>query len=256
MPKLIELFAVTPHALWILTIIFGRIFGIMLIFPLFSSNRFTSILKATMAWTLAGIIYPFVVIKYPLAADFSAAQGVILTIKELFVGFLVGYILSVPFWLIESIGNFIDTQRGGQIGAIMNQLTKNNSSIIGKFFTIAFITYFISINGMIFTFNTIFSSYQILNPFEIFAINKYISTNQLINIFSEYFMLVVLLSFPVLISCLLIDLILGVISSFVPQMNITIMSVGLKTPVAIFITILYISSLFHYISSKFSAIIN
>ena len=37
-------------------------------------------------------------------------------VKEVVVGFLIGFFSAVPFWVAENVGNFIDNQRGATMG--------------------------------------------------------------------------------------------------------------------------------------------
>jgi len=49
---------------------------------------------------------------------------------------------------------------------------------------------------------------------------------------------------------LLIDLLLGLISSFIPQINVTVMSMPIKSSVAILLLSLFLGVLFHNVFTK------
>ena len=61
----------------------------------------------------------------------------------------------------------------------------------------------------------------------------------------------VVLVLPPLFCMFLLDLVLGLVSSFIPQMNVTILAMGLKTVIALLIMLFYIGVLYHVILSKF-----
>ena len=49
----------------------------------------------------------------------------------------------------------------------------------------------------------------------------------------------------------LIEIILGLISSFIPQLNVTVISMPLKSAVALFALVFYLSTFLHQIMNKF-----
>lgn len=49
--------------------------------------------------------------------DHSAIMLSALVFKELALGFLLGVLLAMPFWMFESVGALLDNQRGALAGA-------------------------------------------------------------------------------------------------------------------------------------------
>ena len=90
----------------------ARPLGITLVLPVFTRTELGALLRASVA---VGLALPLM--GHPRTTSFPArshdspgaarAQG-------LFVGLLIGFLLGVPFWSIQAVGELIDTQRGSR----------------------------------------------------------------------------------------------------------------------------------------------
>ena len=58
---------------------------------------------------------------------------------------------------------------------------------------------------------------------------------------------------PIIVALLLIDLILSLINSFIPQLNVTVLSMPIKSITALLILCICIGDVFHNVFSKFLA---
>jgi len=226
----------------------ARFFGILYIFPLFSKSYMTSMLKILLSLTFALIVFP----AYThLNMNQSMIFNIFYMVKEFVLGVMIGYIVSIPLWVIEAAGNLIDTQRGEQMGALISNSTGNPSSSIGKLVLQAFIVYFISINGLLFVLEFAYRSFTV---FPIDSVLPLISEKFAVNyidLFKSFFMWSVILALPVVILMFVVELILGLISSFLPQTNVTVLSMPIKSSVGIFVLIIYIGVLFQSNFSHF-----
>lgn len=235
--------------LWLWFFAFARFIGVMNIMPVFNSSLTTKLLKANFAIMLAVIVYPLY--KDINIENNSIFLNCILVASNFLYGLLIGYFLSFPIWLIESCGNIIDMQRGEQMGAIVNQLTNNPASSIASLLVKAFIAYFVVNNGLLFTFDLLFKTFSVIHVNDFLPLIDAQHVSSYINIFASYFYWVVVLIVPIIISMLLIDLILGLVSAFIPQMNVTILSMPIKSGLALALMSVYIGYMFHEVFVKF-----
>lgn len=226
----------------------ARFFGIFLIFPLFSKTYMTSMLKIMLSLAFALILFP----AYSnLVVSPNLMINVFFIAKEVFVGMMVGYIVSIPIWVIEAVGNLIDAQRGEQMGSMVSNSTGNPTSSIGKLVLQAFIVYFISINGLFFVLEFAYKSFTVFPIDSVLPLLSEKVAYSYIDLFKSFFMWSVILALPVVIMMFLVELILGLISSFLPQTNVTVLSMPIKSSVGIFVLIVYLSVLFQSNFSHF-----
>lgn len=233
--------------LWTFFFVAARFLGAMTICPLFNDAFVTKMLKVLLAAMFAAIVFPRY-IDAAVASNNFMYLGMLLT-KEFLLGVILGYLFSIPIWLIENIGNLIDTQRGEQFGAVVNPLTKNPASSISKLLLQGFIAYLASIGGLLFLIKFLMLSFVNWPPSQFsFASSHYAV---LIQVFCDYFYSLVVLSLPVLLPMYLLELILGIFSSFIPQLNVTVIAMPLKSLLAMVILVIYVGSLYHFVIARF-----
>lgn len=225
---------------WLITAV--RFYGVILVCPLFASNYFSHFLKIILALLFGSIVSPYFI-------KTNLSTGVLIKLiylgKELCFGAVLGYFLGFPFWLIEACGNLIDLQRGEQFGAIINKLTNNLDSTFGRFLLQGFLTYFAGANGFLFFCQIVFKSYKFL-PIDHFLPNSSNWADSSIEVFTAYCYWVVVLSLPVLVLLLIIDLVMGLIGAFLPGLNITVLSMPIKSMIASGMMVLYLAVLYHH----------
>ena len=229
--------------LWVYIMCFARILGTMLIFPIFNSAYINKTLKTLLALLFASIITPYELQQISLVDNLFVNLS--LVVKEFILGAGLSYLLSFPFWMIENCGNLIDIQRGEQFGANFDPTMQHPSSSIAKLILRAFIVYFIGMNGLLFFTEFIFNSFQLI------PIDKFIPTlpimnhNYYISFFTNYFKQMVMLSLPVIFTMFIFEIILGLISSFIPQLNVTILAMPIKSAIALLFLTFYLAYILH-----------
>lgn len=245
-----KLYSQIGNLLWLGLLVFGRFLGAMSLFVLFA-KRVPMFIKAVIAWIMTILVLPYFI---NVNLSDNDCLNLFLLVKEIAYGALIGYLLSFPIWLIEAAGNIIDIQRGEQFGAIVNQMTQNPESSIAKLLTNTFIAYFVFANGLLYMIDFI------LNSFTIIGITDFLpripSLVNYVNLVNSFFYWAIILALPVIVVMFLMDIILGLISSFIPQMNVTIMSMPLKSGVALFFMIFYLSFMLQQILSKFLILVH
>jgi type III secretion protein T len=236
------------YSLWPLLLIFGRIIGAMVICPLFSSAFLSTFLRNSLALLLAALIYPVYALN---TSDLTIVKGCLLLFSNVCYGALIGYFLALPIWLIESCGSLIDLERGEQLGAVINQITGTPSSSVGKLLARAFITYLVINNGLLFFLDTLYNSFTVVAPYQWLPNIDLTQWGKYLNSISAYVFWVAILVLPLLVLMLLIDFILGLISSFIPQLNVTIIAMPLKSIAVLLILSIYIGYMFHNVFAHY-----
>ncbi len=236
------------NLLWVIALIAARFYAAMSICPLFSKALMPKLVKVLMAMI-------FAIIFVPKFADVDIVQfGVFfrlfLVAKEILIGFTIGFIFSLPLWLVENVGNIIDLQRGEQFGAAVNKTTQNPSSSISKLLIQGFNVYLVNANGLLFFIQLIAKSLTVF-PCTSIELNVYKTQALFIGIFSQYFYWLVILAIPVVFLMFLLEVSLGLFSTFIQQLNVTTLAMPLKSLISLFILIFYLGVIYHIAISKF-----
>lgn len=230
-------------------LLFVRIFATFSGCLLFNKSRMPGLLRAGLSLLLALLLDSSGYFGLN-NIDFNSFYYIMLTIKEAVVGYLMGVLLSVPFWLVESCGKIVDQQRGEQFAAMLNPLTANTSSSVGRLLFQAFIGYFVAVNGILAYLSIIFKSFLLIKIGEFFPASPLSGYQIYVQMFSAYCYSFILLTLPILILTILTDLVLGLIGSFIPQLNITVISIPVKSVMVTAILIFMISDIYHDVFAK------
>jgi type III secretion protein T len=180
----------------------------------------------------------------------SPVEVVALCFKEVLLGLLLAIPAAVLFWAITSAGELIDLQRGATSASVFNPffgaVTSPTANLLMRFSaTIFFVT------GGFLAFLS-----AVLTSFEIYPINQLLPAfNEtaglsIARLMGEYFAMSVLYASPFLIVFLLIDVGLGLMNRFVPQLNIFFFSMPVKSGATFFLLIFYTSTVVWLLDSK------
>lgn len=201
-------------------------------------------LKAGLALLFSYVILPHV----RLTSELSAIYMLLLLVKEAIWGAVLSYMLAFPIWIIESAGKFIDQQRGEQMGATVNKLTNDPSSSLGALIVQAMLTYIVANQGFIFICSILFKSFNLL-PINAFSMG--LDKQVIISMFIDYSYYWVILALPVVLLMFVVDFTFGLVGSFIPQLNATVVAMPIKSIIAMSILTIYLTSMFHTAIDKF-----
>ncbi|MBF0441503.1 MAG: type III secretion system export apparatus subunit SctT [Oligoflexales bacterium] len=234
---------------------------IMILPRLYASLSVGSFLSRTLVGGLLtrnGIVLSLALAVYPAASanfhgfDYSLAHVFSVLGKEVMIGIFIGYVLNVPFWIVEAAGELIDNQRGATIANSMNFLTDNITSPLGSLFSQAFITIFFSTGVFLVFLKGLYLSYGAWPVTEFMPNLNMAMADFFIKEFSLVSYLTVMIAGPVVIILFLSEFGLGLVGRFAPQLNVFFLALPVKSAVAIGITILYFTFMMRYFSESFS----
>lgn len=179
-----------------------------------------------------------------------------LMVKEGFLGLLLGYVLSVPFWALRAAGFLIDMQRGVMSALFFSPMTNNMVSPLGNLFNIFLTTLLLVSGGFLFLLQTLFLSYQT------WPIDQFFPqfTLEVASFFLQQLDLLlytsVLIAGPFIGMMFLVDFGLGMVGRFLPQLNVFLAAMPVKSGLTFFMLALYIGFLAEYLKDGFFQIGN
>ena len=201
-----------------------------------------AMMRNGIAGALALFLHPMVA-EYKPVESLSIYVTAGLVLKEIFIGALIGFCITIPFWALESAGFFIDNQRGASMASSLNPLSGAETSPMGVLFSQAFTAIFmvsglflLLLNSLFFSYSTwpVFSYYPHLNPE---------ATLFFLNQFDLIIGLAMWLAAPVIISMFITEFGIALISRSAPQLNVFILAMPIKSGVAAAILVVYVSTI-------------
>ncbi|HEV8052478.1 MAG TPA: flagellar biosynthetic protein FliR [Parachlamydiaceae bacterium] len=229
--------AENPLAVLSLLFLFlARMLPIIALSPFFGARVLPHPVKMTLAISMFVIFLPQLLTVTTTQIGFSPYTVLLLT-KELFVGMLLGLVISMPFSIAQNVGIIIDHQRGGASLMVNDPTIQNQSSPLGTLFNMVLIFLFYMIDGPFIFLNAIITSYDMVPPDQFINPRFFEKTSTfwpvLLGLFNKAMVLSMQLASPALLAILMTDVFLGVANRLAPQVQITFLGMPLKSLLAL-----------------------
>lgn len=246
MGELIELI-LNRYELFLL--VFVRATGIFIISPFFSSQNIPNTIKIGLAASISIIL----TIVMP---DYVSPEGqlIIIIIKELMVGYILGYIAYAFFSAFYVMGQIVDMKIGFGMVNVIDPQNKIQVPLMGNFYYILAFLMMLAFDGHHSIIRALVDSYSFI-PINGFNYNEEI-VNFLINSLAKSFEIGFKLSTPVVAVIFLTDLVLGIISKTIPQMNVFVVGMPLKVLIGLFLILISMTVFLSVASNIFGIITN
>lgn len=225
-------------ALSLFFLFMARMLPIIALAPFLGARTLPQAAKIAMGIALFVVFLPSLLLSVSSPLEFDLYL-VTLLLKELFVGFLLGFLISMPFSIVQSAGIMIDHQRGGSSLMVNDPTIQNQSSPLGTMFNMVLIWLFYYIDGPFIFFEAILTSYEVIPADKFFAGGFFSKSSSFwqgqIALLNQVMIISIRLATPALIVILMTDFFLGIANRLAPQVQITFLGMPLKSLLALLI---------------------
>lgn len=225
---------VTVLSVFFLTI--ARLLPIFTLSPFLGAKNLPMAVRMMFSIALVAIFLPQNLLAVHQDIPF-AGPFIVYALKELVIGFFLGFLSSIPFYIAQMAGSIIDHQRGSSALQVSDPTTQSQTGPIGILYNYLLIAVFFALNGPFIFFDGIATSYQLIPVDQIFNSNFFTSHvpfwKQIIGVLQTTMNLSLQFSAPALIGILLTDLFLGIANRLAPQVQIVFLGISLKSWVGI-----------------------
>jgi len=214
----------TEEAVLRFMLVLARATAFFAVFPVFGGGGVPIRVKAGAGAVLAVFFFGLVAPLREMPAD--ALGMVLLMIREILLGILLGSLVRFVFMGAQFAGQAIGVQMGLAIASIFDPSTRENVAVSGRFYYLVAVLLFLVLDlhhpflvgfGRSFTLIPIGETTLAVAGFQHWA-----------ELSGQIFLLAMRMSLPVISALLLVDLALGFLSRLVPQMNIFLVGFPLK----------------------------
>ena len=159
---------------------------------------------------------------------------VLLCVKELLFGLVMGFVLNLFFTLVFTSGQLMDMQMGFGIGSVFDPVSNMSIPIVGNFLNIVMLIVFFAMNGHHRLIQILYLTVEKVPVGQtVFSPNI---AGVAVELFAQSFLLAVSIALPIIISGLLAQALMGVIIRSVPQINA--FAIGLPMEVLVGLVVL------------------
>lgn len=159
-------------------------------------------------------------------APSNALQFILVLILEILIGIILALAAQFFFAAIQLAGQVIDTQMGFGIMNVVDPLSGTQAPLLGNFKYILAMLVFLQIDGHHLFLQALFDTYAYI-PIGGLRIGDELIKN-IILFFGNIFSIGIKLALPIVGSLLITDVIMGIMSRTVPQMNIFMVGMPAK----------------------------
>jgi type III secretion protein SpaR/YscT/HrcT len=203
----------------------------------FLGSKLPGGVKMGLALSLTAVMLPYVMTtsaKAPASFDILFLGH---AVKEMFIGFILAFLVNVPFYIAQAAGVLVDFQRGSSSLQVFDPLMQTQVSPLGQLYNYTFIVLFYQIGG-IFTFlQSLMTSYSILPPSEWMPSFFFHVSNGfwkfIIVLLTKFTAISMQLAAPSLVAILMTDMFLGIANRLAQQVQIAFLGMSLKSLVGL-----------------------
>ncbi|HSW72699.1 MAG TPA: flagellar biosynthetic protein FliR [Chlamydiales bacterium] len=213
-----------------------RIIPILVLAPFLGAKNVPGTIRMMFAIALTAIIIPGVLMNAKNDINFNLLF-VGYTLKELFIGFIIGFFVSIPFNIAQSSGSLIDFIRGSQALQVTDPTTQSQTGPLGLVYNYILIVIFFALDGPFLFFNGLVTSFQIVPPDSFFSplfFSLKLPVWKLsLSMLNTLMSLAIQLAAPSIVGILMTEMFLGIANRLAPQVQIVFLGIPLKSWVGI-----------------------
>lgn len=228
-------------------LIFGRTMGLILGAPFWGSQMVPVPVRIWVAVVLAVAIYPMGKAGAP-PLDMTILSLFVALAGEIFLGLMLGWLGQMLFAGVRLAGQQIESKSGLGLIQLFDPHEGGQTGVFSAFLEIMAGMIFFALNGHHLLIQALSSSYSVFP----LAGEKFFLriASGLVNSAGEIFTIALRISAPVFVGLLLTDILLGIISRAIPQMNVFMVAQPVQFAFGLLLLMLSLPALVWFIARQ------
>jgi len=208
----------------LLLMIFMRMSGCIMFNPILGRRNLPTIFQVGLTLMLTLFSYPLVPTQTLEIGSYLVFF--VVAIKELLVGFIIGFVIQMFMSIIQVSGEMIDMQLGVSMSKVYDPSSNISMPLSASYINIMFILIFFAANGHL-TLIQIFTKLCTILPYGDQFSGVAVFQN-LVSMFSLILIYAVKISLPILAAEFITEIAVGLVMRAVPQIDVFTVSIQLK----------------------------
>jgi type III secretion protein T len=211
--------------------------GLMRIAPIvarvpFLGGKLPGTMKVGLAICLVVVFLPQLLLMHSQPLDFNI-YFIAYALKELLIGMILAFLMSIPFYIATSAGVLIDFLRGSSALQVGDPTMQTQSSSIGVLYNQVLVVLFFQLDGPFLFFDAILQSYTFIPVDKMLPATFFVANHPFWKLITELLTTVTALSIqfaaPSLVAILMAEMFLGIANRLAPQVQIAFLGMALKS---------------------------
>lgn len=216
--------------IYMYVLVFIRLTAIIAFNPVFSRNNIPSIVRTGIIFFSTIILTP--AIPIPSGYEGNSFELIGGAIREIAVGWLLGYVFNIFFYMLIMVSDILDMQFGLSMAKVMDPGTNVQSAFTGNLINLLFMAYFFVTNTHLALIKLAVCSYDLI-PAGAAEINFDAAISFGIDIFTAAFSIAMRLALPFVAVELILEIGMGILMKLIPQIHIFVINMQFKILLAI-----------------------
>ncbi|AIG04847.1 putative type III secretion protein [Pseudomonas fluorescens] len=221
-----------------LLISMARIYPCLFLVPAFCFQHIRGMPRHTIVMVIALMPAPGIHAAL-MDKDYSALMLSGLALKEAGLGFLLGVLLFMPFWMVESVGALLDNQRGALSGGQLNPSLGPDATPLGHLFKQLAIFLLMVTLGLGALTQVIWDSYLIWPPTAWVPVPAVNGLSVFLSLLGDTFMHMMLYASPFIAVLLLLEFGFALLGLYSQQLQVSTLAMPAKSLAGLAFLILY-----------------
>ena len=202
-------------------LIFIRVGIILFLLPFFNSRRIQVMSKVGMTFIIAILLFPVIDVR-PSSMPAGTMGIAQLIAGELIIGMILGLMVQVFFEGVKIMGELVGFQTGLSIANIIDPQSGMQLSIFSNMAYLLAMILFLLLNGHHVLLNALKGSFDIIHVGSL-SLNP-LFMQKMISHVGQMFVIGIKIGAPAIAALLFTKIVFGLITKFIPQMNIMIVA--------------------------------
>lgn len=174
--------------------------------------------------------------------DWGTQQWLMLFAKEAFLGLAMGTLLAAILWAFHAAGEVVDGASGMGMAQIVDPLSGRQTSLTGAFLGRLSVYLFMATGGMLLWVGVLLESFALWPLAQGGLLPRRESVVLFESAFAQFAGLMFVLAAPALVVLYMIDLSLGLMNRYAPQLNLISISISLKGLAAVLVWLVMLAT--------------
>jgi type III secretion protein SpaR/YscT/HrcT len=175
--------------------------------------------------------------------SWKGSDWLMLFVKEAFLGLALGLLLAAVLWAFDAAGEVVDGVSNLGQAQVTDPLSGRQTSVTGAFLGRLAVYVFMFSGGLMLWIGVLMQSFVLWPLAQQGLAIKQVGVTLFENAFARFAGLTFMMAAPVLVVLYTIDLSLGLMNRYAPQLNLISISMSLKTLTAVLIWLVLLSTL-------------
>lgn len=236
--------------LW--SLIFIRCTGFIVLNPILGRRNIPPIVKSGFIMALSTLLFVYSPVQTVQITGFI--EYTMLLIKELMIGYCIGYIVQLLTYMCIYAGGVIDFQLGLSMATIYDPQNNIQIPLTGNVFSTLSILIFFAVDGHL-ALIRIFMEIAELIPYGSFKFTSNIPSF-LLSTFSDFTILAIQLAFPIIMIIFLTEAGVGILMKAIPQINVFVVNIQAKVIIGMIVLVFMFSPIGDFLNNAVVYTIN